>query len=104
VPATVLDVINGDTILLELDLGWHIKFVSKVRIARIDAPELATPQGIEAKAYAQTLLKPGDDVTFLSRALDKYGRPIGHIIFDGAAFRDFGDEMVLHDHAVTVDW
>lgn len=104
VPATVIDVVDGDTVRLELDLGWHIKYATRVRISTIDAPELKTPEGQAAKAYAQTLLKPGDEVLFSSRQLDKYGRPLGAIHYAGFAELDFGQAMVKAGHARYVNW
>lgn len=104
VPATVLEVVDGDTVRLELDLGWHIKYTTRVRLAGINAPELKTPEGPPAKAYAETLLKVADEVTFMSHKLDKYGRPLGLIYYGGFAARDFADDMVRAGHAVTVDW
>lgn len=104
VPAKVLDVVDGDTIRLQLDLGWRITYTARVRIAGINAPEMKTPEGLQAKQHAQTLLQPGDEVTFLSKGFDKYGRPLGHLIFGGFAARDFADEMVLHGYAQRVDW
>lgn len=97
VPATVLRCVDGDTIRLELDLGWHIYRVENCRIAEINAPELSTDEGKAAKAYAQQLLPVDTEVTFVSRRLDNYGRPLGHILFDG---RDFGQAMVAAGHAV----
>lgn len=104
VPATVIDVVDGDTLHLQLDLGWSITYTARVRVALINSPEMKTPEGIAAKQYAQTLLKPGDEVTFISKGFDKYGRPLGHILFGGFAARDFGDEMVFHGYAQRVDW
>lgn len=104
VPATVLDVVDGDTVRLELDLGWHIHYTARVRIAGIDSPEMKTAPGAEAKAFAQTLLKPGDQVMFQSAKLDKYGRPLGHVHFGSGGAYDFGAAMVEHGHAITVDW
>lgn len=104
VPAKVIEVIDGDTVRLTLDLGWHITFVARVRLAKINAPELSTTDGAKAKEFAQTLLKVGDEVTFVSKGFDKYGRPLGHILFGGFANRDFGEEMVVHGYAQRVDW
>lgn len=100
VPAIVLNVVDGDTVRVQLDLGWHITYTTRVRVAKINAPELKTPEGVTAKAYAQTLLKPGDEITFVSKGFDKYGRPLGDIIFGGFAARDFAAEMVHHGYAV----
>lgn len=104
VPATVIDVVDGDTIRLQLDLGWNVTYTARARIAGINAPEIKTPEGIAAKQYAQTVLKPGDEVTFISHSLDKYGRPLGTLTYGGFAAKDFGDEMVFHGYAQRVDW
>jgi endonuclease YncB( thermonuclease family) len=104
VPAKVIDVVDGDTVRLQLDLGWHVTYTARVRIAAINSPEMKTPEGLAAKQFAQTLLQVGDEVTFVSRGFDKYGRPLGHLIFGGFAARNFGDEMVFHGYAQRVDW
>lgn len=103
VPATVVEVVDGDTVRLVLDLGWHITYTCRCRIALINAPEMKEAAGVSAKAYAQTLLAPGDTVEFRSTTLDKYGRPLGRIRF-GPDSLDFGAEMVEAGHAVYVDW
>lgn len=81
VPATVRRVVDGDTVELELDLGWHITYIARCRVAGINAPELNTPEGQRSKAYADTLMPVGTAVTFISHSLDKYGRPLGEILF-----------------------
>lgn len=97
VPATVLKITDGDTAHLLLDLGWSISLQARCRVAAINAPELSTPEGKAAKAYAETLLPLGTVVTFVSKRLDNYGRPLGHILWDG---RDFGQAMIAAGHAV----
>lgn len=104
VPATVICVIDGDTVRLELDLGWSIKYQTRVRVSNIDCPELKTPEGLAAKAHAEKLLKPGDEVLFQSQRLDKYGRPLGVIHYDGFSERDFAKDMVNAGHARFVNW
>lgn len=100
VPATVVAVYDGDTVHLDLDLGWNITYHARVRLLHINAPELHTAEGVAAKQFAQTLLKPGDPVVFTSHRLDKYGRPLGTITYGGFASKDFATEMLLHGHAV----
>jgi endonuclease YncB( thermonuclease family) len=118
----VREVHDGDTVSVDLDLGFGHVILSKdwdghpwlsCRVARdlrpegafvgINAPELATQAGREALAYAQTLLKPGDRVTVMSLGWDKYGGR-----FDGTIAlpdgRDFGSLMVDSGHAVEHDY
>jgi endonuclease YncB( thermonuclease family) len=105
VPAEVVEVVDGDTVRLDLDLGWHIRYTTRVRIAAINAPEISTPAGVASKIYAETLLRPGDSVMFISTKLDKYGRPLGHLHYgQGPTAVDFGALMVAQGHAVAVSW
>lgn len=98
VPATVLRVVDGDTIHMRLDLGWHVTYTVNCRIAGINAPELGTTEGASAHGYAMGLLREGDAVTFASKRLDKYGRPLGEIIYGGEK-RRFGADMLAAGHA-----
>lgn len=101
VPATVLRVVDGDTVHLDLDLGWGIGIEKNCRILGINAPEMNTPEGVAAKAYASTLLTVGDIVVFLSHQLDKYGRPLGEIKRNG---EDFAAQMLAAGHAKTLTY
>ena len=38
--AKVLEWIDGDTLWAEIDLGFYVQIRQKIRLARIDAPEL----------------------------------------------------------------
>lgn len=100
VPAAIDKVIDGDTIVATLDLGWHIaKQQEHIRIAGINAPEMNTPEGVDARDFAMSLLLPeGTVVTLTSHSLDKYGRTLGSLtLADG---RDFATVMVAEGHAV----
>jgi endonuclease YncB( thermonuclease family) len=100
VPAIVLRIVDGDTAHLLLDLGWHISYEARCRIIGINSPEIATAAGLEAKAFAETLLPIGGAVTFASHSLDKYGRPLGAIT--DADGEDFGAHMLSAGHAVAL--
>jgi micrococcal nuclease len=100
VPATVKRVVDGDTIKVDLDLGWRIMLLDQsVRVAHINAPELSTLEGVVARDYAVSLLPVGQPVTVVSHSLDKYGRVLGDIRFGDV---DFGAAMVSTGHAVAV--
>jgi endonuclease YncB( thermonuclease family) len=101
VPATVLRLVDADTPILLLDLGWYVSYgPARVRVAHINAPELPTPEGIAARSFAAAMLPVGLKVTFASHSLDKYGRPLGAITLpDG---QDFGQAMLDSGHAVPM--
>lgn len=46
--ARCIRVIDGDTLVAEIDCGFGVRYEATVRIAGIDAPELPTPEGIAA--------------------------------------------------------
>lgn len=102
VPATVLRVVDGDTVHLDLDLGWDVGIKKNCRVLGINAPEMNTPEGVAAKAYASMLLNVGDAVVFTSHRLDKYGRPLGEIKYDGGG--DFATNMLTAGHAKTLTY
>ena len=93
-------VVDGDTIDLRLDLGWHISYSAKVRISHINAPELNTAAGQAAREYARTILPVGTKVYFSSYRLDKYGRPLGSILLPND--ETFASKMLLAGHAEPV--
>lgn len=97
-PAVVVKVVDGDTIRLNLDLGLHIWRTDNCRIGGINAPEMNTEAGQVAATAARGLLPPGAAVMFVSKQLDKYGRPLGQLLLaDGI---DFAEWMLDHGHAV----
>lgn len=108
--ARVVEVHDGDTVTLDIDLGFAVQIAGKsfknntnlsCRIFGINAPELSTPQGIQARDFARTLLPQGELVTVLSHSWDKYGgRFDGQIILPDE--RDFGETMVSAGFAEVV--
>jgi endonuclease YncB( thermonuclease family) len=98
-PAVVVRVIDGDTVRLDLDLGLHIWRTDNCRIAGMNAPEMNTPEGKAAKADAEAMLPIDAHVLFVSRQLDKYGRPLGDLSRNGV---DFATAMIAAGHAVRI--
>jgi micrococcal nuclease len=94
VHAVVVQVVDGDTVVLDLDLGWHTwRHHESVRLAHIDAPERADrAQWAEAKVFVERLLPAGTEALLISEKLEKYGRTLGRIVIrDG---RDVGAELL----------
>ncbi|HEX7994359.1 MAG TPA: thermonuclease family protein [Streptosporangiaceae bacterium] len=78
-PGIVRRVVDGDTLDLDLDLGFHAHLMGRCRLAAVNSPELPTPEGVAAKVFVEGLCPPGCTVTFVSRQLDNYGRPLGTV-------------------------
>lgn len=69
--ATVVRVIDGDTFLADVDLGFYVTVRMSCRLAGINAPEHNEPGGGEARTALATVLAKGA-VTVGSVRVDKY--------------------------------
>ena len=85
-------IVDGDTIDVDIDLGFDISFSSRVRLAGIDTPESRTTDkaekalGIEAKEYLKKQLKDAKSVVIRTEKMDsseKYGRILGWVYVNG---------------------
>jgi endonuclease YncB( thermonuclease family) len=95
VQATVLRVVDGDTIAADLDLGWGIwrreivGAVSRIRILGIDTPERGDDRWAEGRDTLAALLPVGLVVWCISQKLDSFGRVLGDLLYlDGRRVKD----------------
>ena len=103
----VTKVVDGDTIDVEIDLGFDISFSSRVRLAGIDTPESRTTDkmekalGLEAKAYLKREIDAAKTVVIKTEKMDsseKYGRILGWVFLDGATV-SLNEKMITDGHA-----
>jgi micrococcal nuclease len=89
----VTKIVDGDTIDVDIDLGFDISFSSRVRLAGIDTPESRTTDkaekalGLEAKAYLKHEIEAAKSVVIKTEKMDsseKYGRILGWVFLDGS--------------------
>jgi micrococcal nuclease len=89
----VLKVVDGDTIDVDIDLGFDISLTKRVRLAGIDTPESRTTDKFEKElglAVKDHLKHSLDNVkkivikTELPDSTEKYGRILGHLFIDGS--------------------
>lgn len=71
--ATVLSVHDGDTITLDVDLGFSVHVRTSVRLLGCNARELSDVGGKEARDNLRALLPAGTPVTARSVLVDKWG-------------------------------
>ena len=85
-------VVDGDTIDVDIDLGFDISFSSRVRLAGIDTPESRTTDlkektlGVEVKEKLKKEIAAAKDIVIKTEKPDsseKYGRILGWIFLDG---------------------
>ena len=85
-------IVDGDTIDVDIDLGFDISFSSRVRLAGIDTPESRTKDayekklGLESKDWLKKALDHAKTVIIKTEKMDsseKYGRILGWLFVDG---------------------
>jgi len=79
--ALVERVVDADTFLLNIDLGFSSWVRERVRLRGIDAPELATSEGKKAKAFVEARLKEAAFVIVKTHKNDKYGRFVMDVFY-----------------------
>ena len=71
--ATVVKVTDGDSLKLNVDLGFDTWHVGAFRLLGLAARELGQPGGPEARDHLAELLPPGTRVQIQSVKADKFG-------------------------------
>ena len=103
----VNNVVDGDTIDVDIDLGFDISFSSRVRLAGIDTPESRTKDlaekklGLEAKDYVKSKIKDAKEVVIKTEKMDsseKYGRILGWVFLDGSKV-SINEQMIAEGYA-----
>jgi micrococcal nuclease len=103
----VTKVVDGDTIDVDIDLGFDISFTSRVRLAGIDTPESRTSDkmektlGLESKAYLKNAIDNAKSVVIKTEKMnssEKYGRILGWVFLDGAKV-SINEQMIADGYA-----
>jgi endonuclease YncB( thermonuclease family) len=99
--AIVTRVIDGDTLVVQVDLGFKVWAEKTLRLARINSPELSTPAGVISREYLNKyLLDNKGAINFLSKKLDVYGRSIAEVQVSNNSEGFLSDLLVLSGNAV----
>lgn len=85
-------VVDGDTIDVDIDLGFNVSYFQRVRLAGIDTPESRTSDeyekklGLESKEWLKKHLEGATDIVIKTEKPDsseKYGRILGWLHIGG---------------------
>ena len=96
--AKVRRVIDGDTLDLDIDLGFHITLSERVRLMGVDTPETRTrnlvekADGLKAKEFVIGFVADGS-VVIKVHGFGKFGRPLVDL-YKGSVC--LNDQLVLH--------
>ena len=99
-------VIDGDTIDVNIDLGFDIQIKKRVRFAGINTPESRTrdleekARGLAAKDRVKAILAENDTFTLQSNEVGKYGRVLGVIYLNKIDGKDCLTQVCLNDQLI----
>jgi micrococcal nuclease len=103
----VTKIVDGDTIDVDIDLGFNISFSQRVRLAGIDTPESRTKDlrekalGLEVKNKVKVSMESAKKVvikTELPDSTEKYGRILGWVYLDGAD-KSLNEQLIEEGYA-----
>jgi endonuclease YncB( thermonuclease family) len=79
--ARVRRVVDGDTLVVTVELGFGVEVVQTLRLRGIDAPELSRPAGVRARAFVRESLSASERVVIVTSHRDKYGRWLADLYY-----------------------
>ncbi len=100
--------IDGDTMILDVDVGFNITLREKFRLSHINAPELMTISGMQAKTFAVLQLSKATALKISSEKSrqEKYGRWLADLYFQTTEkpgeWVSFNQLMLDNGHAVPM--
>ncbi len=100
---SIVRVVDGDTYIALVDLGFDLALTARIRSARINAPELPTPAGLAAKGWLEQTITGVDPHGFdvQVRGRDNYGRWLAELVIRSSGI-NVNDLMVKQGQAEYV--
>ncbi len=93
--AKLIRIIDGDTMEVSIDLGFKINVNKKIRLARIDTPEVFRPQsederihGYLAIDFVKSIFRRNESFTIKTHKQGKYGRWITEVLLNEGNLTD----------------
>lgn len=81
--AKVINIIDGDTLDLEIDLGFYVSIKIRARLLEVNTPERGDSEFASAKALLATLIEKNKDlggfINIKTQKTEKYGRWLVYI-------------------------
>ena len=110
--AEITRVIDGDTVVAMIDLGFDTHTIQTLRLASINAPEVRTKdleekkRGKAAKIFLEQLIKLADwklTVMTIKDEQGKYGRYLAYLYDDVEGRPSLNAQMVEKGHAEFIE-
>ena len=106
--AEVVHIVDGDTLDLRIDLGFHTERIGRFRLANINTPEVDTPDGRSARDFLFARLQPGITIAVQTQRTDLHGRYVTHLFYSSLELTTaecftqgtyLNDELLQEGHA-----
>lgn len=97
--AKITNVVDGDTIDANIDLGFKITSKQRLRVARIDTPERGENGYQEAKEFVQHCVL-NKEVNIKTEKISKYGYYLAEVYVEG---RNLSDMLLAANLAKLYD-
>jgi micrococcal nuclease len=100
--ATMVSAYDGDTVTLDVDVGFEVRHRIRCRLYGIDTPELRgieRPEGLAARDWLRERLPVGTELTLrtIRDRTGKYGRYLAELWHNG---ENINQELIEAGHAV----
>lgn len=79
--AKIINVVDGDTLILNIDLGFKVIKEQRVRLTQIDASEMKTEAGQKSHHYLRDLCASIDEIAVKTNKVDIYGRYLADVFY-----------------------
>lgn len=94
----VVNVVDGDTIDVDMELGFYVTIRQRFRLLRINCPEKygeTKEQGLQAKSYTESKLL-GKEIIFQSTKTDSFKRWLAEVWYT-----EDGNEINISDELLA---
>jgi len=107
--AIIYNVVDGDTMDFEIDLGFGIRYDGRLRLWGVDTPEVRgdeREEGLRVKAYVKELCEGQDVILKTKKWQGKYGRYVAAVWIKGLVGNgyDLGSHLVQKGMAKVVNY
>lgn len=97
--AVITRVIDADTVVADIDVGFNITHRVTCRLLGVNAPEMSTTAGVTARAAVASLIQGRTlEVRTVKDRGDKYGRILMTIMINDTT--SLNDWLIEHGYAV----
>ncbi len=95
--APVERVVDGDTLIVNVDLGFDTGVRQYLRLRGINCPELDTPEGKRAKAFVEKELGKARRIILTSSRSDKYDRYLADVFIESTNGERYLNQALLDE-------